>query len=566
MSNPSDKRKAAALCPPLGGGDIELCNFILGRGDEGATAMDAARKMLAEFSGVPAEGKVESCSVGRGVYAGMYRDNNSSYGYGLWDRPIAEPKSSINPQDWCRKFTPCGGSVYIDLSHAEICLPEIRSSYDYVKYFHGQLRNAADAQAAANEKLRDRGQQLRVMVNNSDGRGSSYGAHSNFLIPRGTFDDIASRKIHYLLFLASYQVSSIIFTGQGKVGSEAGEPAVDYQITQRGDFMRCVCGLQTTWNRPLVNLRDEALCGRGIGRWARLHVIFYDAALCHVANYLKFGVMQIVLGMIAAGRVNLKLIMEEPVQALHTWGHDISLARRCRTMLGDEITAVELQLRFYKEARKFVDCGACDLADAPRILSLWEDTLTKLKADDLQSLAGRIDWVLKLLAIRGAMQRRPELKWDSPEVKCLDMYYSSLDPTDGLYWAFERAGTTEQIVPDEEISRAKTEAPADSRAWTRATLLRRFGDRVESMDWDQIRFRVRRGGFQSSEVRRLEMANRLGMTREQMEGVLADERSLVEILNELGAEADVPSSRGAMSSFYDLGEHYGSHADDPIDP
>ncbi len=268
MSGSIDSPNAATttLCPPLGGGDVELCNFILSCGGERDTAMEAARKLLAEFDGIPAEGKVEPLWTDRRDYAGTYRDNRPYRSNGSWDRPIPRRNNPTHPQDSCRKFTPCGGSVYSDHSHAEFCLPEIRSAQDYVKYFHAQLRNAAVAQAAANEKLRGLGQRLQVMANNSDGRGASYGAHTNFLIPRAAFDDIVSRKIHYLLFLASYQVSSIIFTGQGKVGGEASEPDVEYQITQRGDFMRCVCGTQTTWNRPLVNLRDEALCGAESGR------------------------------------------------------------------------------------------------------------------------------------------------------------------------------------------------------------------------------------------------------------------------------------------------------------
>ncbi len=275
--------------------------------------------------------------------------------------------------------------------------------------------------------------------------------------------------------------------------------------------------------------------------------------------------MQIVLGMIASGRINLKLILDDPVDSLHAWGHDITLTRRCPTMLGEELTAVELQLRFLEEARKFVDGPECDLPDAPRIVALWEDTLIKLKAGDFEALAGRLDWVLKLLAIRGAMQRKPDLTWDSPQVKCLDMFYSSLDPSDGLYWAFERAGATEQIVAEDEILRATTTPPENSRAWTRALLLRRFGDRVESMDWDRIRFRLERGGFAGREFRTLEMPDPLGMTREKMQGILADDKSLVEVLDELGAGADGPSTNPMKSNFYDQGESDGNVANYRID-
>jgi len=42
------------------------------------------------------------------------------------------------------------------------------------------------------------------------------------------------------------------------------------------------------------------------------------------------------------------------------------------------------------------------------------------------ALAPRLDWVMKLMAIERAMEQSPELEWDSPEVKVIDMLYSSL--------------------------------------------------------------------------------------------------------------------------------------------
>ena len=166
------------------------------------------------------------------------------------------------------------------------------------------------------------GQRIHVLVNNSDGLGHSYGAHLNFLIHRKTFENLFQRKMHFMLWLASYQVSSIVITGQGKVGSENNRDPVEFQLSQRADFFEMLTGLQTTHHRPLINERDEPLCGplwrngSADRPWARLHVIFYDANLSHVACYLKFGILQIILAMIAAGRVNPRLILEDPVHAV----------------------------------------------------------------------------------------------------------------------------------------------------------------------------------------------------------------------------------------------------------
>ncbi len=110
---------------------------------------------------------------------------------------------------------------------------------------------------SANARLPE-GRSIQVLVNNSDGHGHSYGSHLNFLVTRRTWDNIIRRKPHYLGWLASFQASSIVYTGQGKVGSENGAPEVPFQISQRADFFETLVGTQTTFDRPIVNSRDEA--------------------------------------------------------------------------------------------------------------------------------------------------------------------------------------------------------------------------------------------------------------------------------------------------------------------
>ena len=228
---------------------------------------------------------------------------------------------AYNPQDWGRRYLAAnGGCAYVDLDHLELCLPEVLSAYDHVAAWHAMLvlaRGALEranaglgANAALNEGARlGEGGRLMAFANNSDGRGNSYGCHLNFLISRRCFDNIFHRKLHYMLFLAGYLTSSIVFAGAGKVGSENGRPAVDFQLSQRADFDETLTGAQTTYDRPIVNSRDESLCGRagqGPARaahgMARLHVIFFDTTLCHVASLLKVGATQIVLAMIEQDR------------------------------------------------------------------------------------------------------------------------------------------------------------------------------------------------------------------------------------------------------------------------
>jgi Pup amidohydrolase len=504
--------------PKLCGADIELGNFVLGLERGSGTGREASRALLRE---------IEAPYADRG-------------GYGV--RLVGSAgRAAYDPQDWGRKYLSSnGGCFYCDLDHLECCLPEVRSAYDHLAAWHAMLRIARRALEAANARL-PAGQRIHVLVNNSDGRGNAYGSHLNFLVTRRAWDDIFERRLHHMLYLAAFQVSSIVYTGQGKVGAENGRPAVAFQLSQRADFFEAVTGVQTTYRRPIVNSRDEALCGREpepSPDLARLHCIFFDNTLCHGSSLLKVGTMQMMLALLEAERVDPDLLLDDPVAAVVRWSHDPTLTARARTASGKALTAVELQLLFLEEAQRFAAAGGFDdvVPRAGDILALWEDTLLELRAGDVTGLSSRLDWVLKLRILRRAMQQRPGLTWAAPEIKHLDHLYGSLDPAEGLYWAHERLGIVERLVSESEVERFVHEPPEDTRAWTRAMLLRLAGpDGIEDVDWDRIRFRRARRGYWPV-VRTLHLDDPLGFTRAAVEGVIQDAATLDDVLDALHAE------------------------------
>ena len=497
--------------PKLCGADVELGNFILGLERRDGTAREASRALLRAID-APYADRVGTGLLFRGV------------GY--------------DPQDWGRKYLAAnGGCFYIDLDHLECCLPEVLSAYDHVAAWHAMLRLARRAQETVNAEL-PAGQSVQVLVNNSDGLGNAYGSHLDFLVSRRAWENLFERKMHHLLFLAAFQVSSIVYTGQGKVGAENGMPAVAFQLSQRADFFETLTGAQTTYHRPIVNSRDEALCGSRNGAaadLARLHCIFFDNTLCHGTSLLKVGTMQLVLALLEAEQVNPMLIVDDPVSAVVQWSHDPTLTARVRMASGAMLTAVELQLLFLEEAQRFAARGLDDVVPrAGEILALWEDTLLELRAGDVTGLASRLDWMLKFRILQRAVQQRPELTWSSPEIKLLDHVYASLDPAAGLYWAYEELGVVERLVSEAEIARFVTEPPDDTRAWTRALLLRIAGDRVEHVDWDVIRFRTGGSGYWPA-TRTLHLDDPLAFTRASVAGAIRGATSLDEVLDALGA-------------------------------
>ncbi len=513
--------------PKLCGTDIELGNFVLGVDKWGGTCDIASRMLLREIRGI------SPSTFGRtgedGCWSSYCRSSEEQSGSGHLS------------QDWGRKYLQGnGGCAYIDLNHLELCTPEVISAFDHVACWNAMLRIAQGALLSANARL-GRNVRIQALVNNSDGLGHSYGSHLNFLITRETWENIFNRKLHYMLYLAAYQVSSIIFTGLGKAGSENGMPHADFQISQRADFFEQLTGVQTTFNRPLVNGRDEALCGsarkRDSGetvaeRMARLHVIFFDNTTLMTANLLRVGVTQIILCMLEHGRINPNLLLDDPLEAVVSWSHDPSLRAKAQMASGQRLTAVELQFLFLDEAKRFLESTDCSrwVPRAGEILTLWADTLDKLRARDFPALARRLDWVLKMTILNRVLESQPRLNWRSPQIKHLDHIYSSLDPSEGLFWAYAQNGFMERIVDELRIDWFVHNPPEDTRAWTRAMILRRvLPESLDSLDWDSIRIKTRRKG-NWSRYAELDMPDPTGFTKEAVGHVFREESALEDIL------------------------------------
>lgn len=459
--------------------------------------------------------------------------------------PYARPQDPLgwqrgwDPQDTGRKYLPTnGGCFYVDMDHLEACIPEVRSAWDHVAAWHAMLRIAAAARADAAATLPP-GCTLRVLANNSDGAGNAYGSHVSFLVSRRLWTDLFERRLHQLLVLASFLASSVVVTGAGKVGAEHGRPAVDYQLSQRADFLESLVGPQTTYRRPLVNARDEPLCGTSgpnAESLARLHLICFDATLCHGSTLLKVGTTQLLLAMLEHGRIRTDLVLEDPVAAMVGWSHDPTLTTRARLLDGRRMTATELQLAFLEAAETEAADGGCDdmVPRAAEVLALWRDTLERLHAGDVESLAPRLDWVLKRTLLTRALATRPGLAWSDPEMKHLDHLYASIDPADGLYFACERSDAVERHVDDATIARFVRRPPADTRAFGRALLQRLGGRDVVDVDWDRVAI-VREDAAGLPVVRTAHLDDPLGFTRAALASTIDGAESLDELLDALGA-------------------------------
>ena len=371
-----------------------------------------------------------------------------------------------------------GARYYVDHAHPEYSCPEVTNPRELVIHEKAGERVIEISRREATQLL-PAGTQLLVHKNNSDHKGNSYGSHENYLMDRRTsFKQIVE---HLMPFFVTRQ----IYAGSGKVGSENRAQPCQYQLSQRADFFETEVALDTMVKRPIINTRDEPHADRE--KYRRLHVIVGDSNMSEYTIWLRQGVTAIVLSMIEDGAIDRDLTLRDPVRAIKEVSHDPSLRRTIETCSGKKLTAIQHQREYHELARKYQ--AARELPDwAPEILDAWIDVLDTLERDPT-ALADRLDWVAKKVMIEAFLDRK-SLDFGSPQAQMLDLQFHDVRPEKGLAYLLERQGKLRRLVSDEEIVRAITEPPEDTRAYFRGQCLKRYGDAVFGVNWDSISFGV----------------------------------------------------------------------------
>jgi len=415
-----------------------------------------------------------------------------------------------------------GARYYVDHAHPEYSTPECSDALELVLADKAGERILARSMRAS-ERLLDPGQEIVVYKNNSDGKGNSYGTHENYLVDRQTpFGSLVRNLLPWF-------VSRQVFTGAGKVGTENGATAVDFQLSSRADFFEEEVGLETTLKRPLVNTRDEPHADPQ--KYRRLHVIAGDANLCEVATFLKVGTMAIVLGMIEDDFFDKDLSIIGPVHAVRTVSHDPSLHATIELNDGGSCTALELQWEFLRLAQKYADETGLELCGADvghEVLRRWELALTALERDPM-TLNGQLDWVTKL-ALLDAYRERDGLSWDDPKLALLDLQYHDVRPDRSLYERLVRAGKVERLVDEAAVATAMTEPPDSTRAYFRGQCLSRWPDSVVAANWDSLILDVG-----SDPLRRIPMMEPLKGSRVHVEALFAQCTTPAQLVDQLGS-------------------------------
>lgn len=409
-----------------------------------------------------------------------------------------------------------GARYYVDHAHPEYSTPECTNPRELVIHDRaGELVLVASMERA--KTVLKPGQQILIYKNNTDGKGASYGTHENFMVDRAC--PFARIVRDFTPFLVTRQ----LFAGAGIIGGGAANKAIPFQLSQRSDFFEVEVGLETTLKRPIINTRDEPHADPQ--KYRRLHVIIGDANMAEAATYLKTGTAAIVLRMIEDDVVSQEWMMDNPVASVRAISHDITCSETLLLKDGRRVRAVDVQWGYFEMAQKYFARHEPDDWTAA-VMTRWERVLTAIDNDPL-TLDAEVDWVAKYKLICGYRDKH-DLEWRDPKLRMLDLQYHDVRPDKGLANVLYRSGKLERLTTDEEIQRAVTMPPRDTRAYFRGRCLAQFPQNVSAASWDSVIFDV--GG---DSLQRVPMMEPLRGTEATTKALLDACRTAEELVEQL---------------------------------
>lgn len=412
----------------------------------------------------------------------------------------ARPACGLMPAS--RLWLPNGGCVYIDnAAQVEYASPEARRFREVVCHNKAGERFLAELFPPDTQ-----GAKIIFLKNNigedAYGKKTTYGCHENYLSfglrPGSTLGNVLgedSELWRYFLPLIAFLVTRQIVDGAGCWL----EPERDvYGFSQRASFIEKVFDTSANSTRPIINTRYEDHM-RGCDDGFRLHLVLGDANILEYALYLKVGTTALVLSMCEDNAFPALLSeIDKPLEAMGLLSRSHNPhARVVKFKDKVERSPLEVQAMFAAAARKY--CRATSFeseeseAEANAICDEWEKTLNALARNDIQWLVGRIDHVTKRfladahIARAGAdatEKRKAELR------KGIDLAYHDISfPPRALATILARS-PEKRIVSDRDITRAQRIPPADTRAYARGMLVKRYckKDRwmLADLNWDYV--------------------------------------------------------------------------------
>ncbi len=368
-----------------------------------------------------------------------------------------------------------GGRLYLDMGHLEYCTPECATLADLVRYDRAGDRLLLDAVEALGLA-----ESVSIFRNNIDHHSdATFGCHENYSIRRDA--PLTPGNVHSLLAFLTLRV---LFAGAGRVGEarslfgHEAKSSVDFQISQRADFIQTDFYEWVQHNRAIINTRDEPLADAR--RYRRLHLLHGDTNVLPAALFLKAGATRLVLDLLEADDLP-PVALADAVDAMRTLSRRLRPPWRVTLHRGGEADAVELLARFRARVGKHF---AGRDAETNAVLALWA-RVEKALGSDPRRLVGLVDWVTKLHLLEKFRQQE-RLRWRDPWMEAQDLEYHHIDPARSLGLALADLDGPWAGGLDDPL--ATKSPPGSTRAAARSALMHRIAASGEpyEIDWHRI--------------------------------------------------------------------------------
>jgi hypothetical protein len=282
-----------------------------------------------------------------------------------------------------------------------------------------------------------------------------------------------------------------------------------YVIAQKASQLDSDYSQETTRNKPVVNLRNEA---HSNDKYVRVHDTSGDPTMSPWATMVKFGAASIVLRLIENGRQIPELRFADNLHTVaRQVAHDHELKNQYKIVDGEPMTALEVTRRIIREARDLEKEGGLSIQEQ-WALEEWEKAAADIGQDPALVMK-KVEWVVRRMALL-RQQSKHGWEWNSAPLRSKDRQFSDLSRR-GVGVRLRKDAWSE-YMPDTELlqSRLKT-APTTTRALLRGAFVKYFHARRSisaCVDWAYAK---------PHENRRILMKDPFATTNPEIERILA---------------------------------------------
>jgi proteasome accessory factor A len=378
------------------------------------------------------------------------------------------------------------GRLYMDDSHPEWSTFECTSAFDLadeVLYSYVETsRRFSEAVSQVRNKYHYGGMfdGLTIAANTTDGT-NSWGSHLNLLTSRKVpIEDIIRN-------LTPHHVARVVWSGSGHVVPSSEPAGYSFQLSERAPFVMAVSSTDTTWKRPLVNLRDEALASPE--KYRRVHDIINDANISPLVIALRAATSSIILRATALGVDLSRWYVQDPVNAIKIISADPTLKATVDLANGGRDTGLGIERGILETALIFAEENDY-LPDVEHVLGMMALDLYDRLERDPNDCIRLVDWVPNKRYVESAVASPKDRKGagNFGVARKASVLYRQIYPKMGKGPQMVMRGIYD-YSPPAEVLESGTRPPDNARSGARAWAMEELdahGIRFVAPNWETI--------------------------------------------------------------------------------